>query len=83
MADRQDNERTIEILAETYPKTFFTEPRQRRPLSPNIKAEITKDIADDPDSELRHEDIDAAIEWYKSHIGYHIACSTAGHRSLI
>ncbi len=78
MTTRDDNERTVEILTETYPKTFFSDPRKRRPLKPTIKHDIFKDVAANPNSELRHEDIEAAVEWYKSHIGYHMACSTAG-----
>jgi ProQ/FINO family len=78
MATRDENERTVEILAENFPKTVFIEPRQRRPLSPNIKAEIAKDIAADPDSELRRENVDEAVDWYKSHYGYHKACAITG-----
>jgi sRNA-binding protein len=74
MANRSDNEHTIEILAELYPKTFFIDPPKRRPLSPTIKADIAKDIVADADSELRHENVNEAIDWYVSHIGYHKAC---------
>jgi hypothetical protein len=78
MPTRDDSERTVEILIENYPKTFFADPRQRRPLKPNIHADILEDIAKDPDSELKYEDVQAAVAWYKSHYGYYKACAITG-----
>jgi ProP effector len=76
--DRDDLERAIEALCEAYPKTFFMNPRLRRPLKLNIAKDVKADLATDPDSELKLYDIDQALEWYCSHVGYYKACSVAG-----
>jgi sRNA-binding protein len=78
MATRDESERALEALIETYPKTFFKSPPQRRPLKPNIVNDILKDIAANPDSELKYENIEDAIDWYQSHLGYQMALSVAG-----
>jgi sRNA-binding protein len=75
---RHDSERTIEALSELYPKTFFVDPRKRRPLKIGIEEDIARDVAADPGSELRGDDVDDAISWYQSHLGYQYACATAG-----
>jgi sRNA-binding protein len=80
MTDRDDRERAIEALSEAYPKTFFVEPRKRRPLKNGIEKDVADDLAADvDDSELRFYDIPDAIEWYRSHLGYQKACSTVGN----
>jgi hypothetical protein len=76
--DRNDVERAIEALCDAYPKTFFINPRLRRPLKINIAKDIKADVAKDPDHELKFYDIDQALQWYCNHVGYHKACSVAG-----
>lgn len=34
--EKDDRERAIEVLCETYPKAFFSKPRLRRPLKHGI-----------------------------------------------
>lgn len=65
-------------MSEAYPKAFFVNGRQRRPLKHNIVRDIKTAIAKDRSNELRFYDIDDAVDWYQSHVGYNIACSTAG-----
>jgi sRNA-binding protein len=78
MADRDDRERALEALCDTYPKTFFSTPRQRRPLKHRIEQDIAADIASDPKHELHEYDVEDALNWYMSHLSYEIACSSAG-----
>jgi sRNA-binding protein len=78
MIDRDDRERAIEVLCETYPKAFFANPKLRRPLKHDIVKDIKADLAEHPDSELKFYDIDDAVDWYRSHVGYHHACAVAG-----
>jgi hypothetical protein len=77
LADRDDCERAIEALCEAYPKTFFAIGKTRKPLKIDIEDDIKSDICKH-DSELRHYNIDDALEWYRTHVGYQMACSTAG-----
>ncbi len=63
--DRQELEDGIQMLAEKYPKCFFTIPRQRRPLKKNIVADLQKDGIS-----MAIELIGASVDWYKSHISY-------------
>jgi sRNA-binding protein len=76
--ERDDLERCVETLCEYYPKAFFLNARLRRPLKVGIAKDIKTDIAANPNSELRHYDVDQAVEWYCSHIGYYRVCSVAG-----
>jgi sRNA-binding protein len=62
--NRQEIESAIELLAELYPKCFFLDPRQRRPLKHNIVADLIKDGV-----QLAHELLHAAIQWYQTHFG--------------
>jgi hypothetical protein len=78
MLDRDDCERAVEALCEAYPKAFFAEGRTRKPLKINIEDDIKADICKRDDSELRFYNIDGALEWYRTHVGYQMACSTAG-----
>jgi hypothetical protein len=77
LADRDDCERAIEALCEAYPKKFFAIGKTRKPLKIDIEDDIKSDICKH-DSELRHYNIDDALEWYRTHVGYQMACSTAG-----
>jgi sRNA-binding protein len=69
-SDPDDISRAIEALSEAYPKAFFVNGRQRRPLKHNIVRDIKTAIAKDPSNELRFYDIDDAVDWYQSHVGY-------------
>jgi len=75
---RIDSENIIKMLCESYPKCFFGEARQRRPLKQNIEADIIKD----QDFDVAPEMIRAAMEWYKSHIGYDHALSSIGAKRI-
>ena len=76
--ERDDIERGVEALSETYPKAFFVNGRLRRPLKLGIAKDIKADLAADPDSELKFYDIDQVLAWYTNHVGYQNACSVAG-----
>jgi sRNA-binding protein len=76
--DRDDRERAIEALAEAYPKAFFTVGKTRKPLKVGIEDDIKADLSKDANNELRFYDIDHALEWYRNHVGYQMACSIAG-----
>jgi sRNA-binding protein len=76
---RTDSENVIRMLCDHYPKCFFEDPKQRRPL----KQDIATDIIADPDFNVVHEGIAAALDWYKQHIGYRgFAMSNAGARRI-
>jgi hypothetical protein len=62
----QDHNEVIAILAELYPRTFFVDPRLRRPIKVNISAEI--DRRNEP--ELNGYNVGAAVDWYTGHYGY-------------
>jgi sRNA-binding protein len=64
--NREANEQIIRMLCEHYPKCFFEDSRQRRPL----KQKIVTDIISDQDLDVSPELITAAVDWYKSNIGY-------------
>jgi sRNA-binding protein len=53
------------MLAEKYPKAFFEEPRQRRPLKKNIITDLEKDSFP-----AARELMVAALDWYQNHFGY-------------
>ncbi len=63
--NRNDSENVVRMLCATYPKCFFEEPRQRKPLKHNIAA----DIIADPEFNVSPGMITAAVEWYMSHVG--------------
>jgi sRNA-binding protein len=75
---RQDHNEVIQILSELYPKTFFANPQQRRPLKPTIVDDLEKEKANEPN--LAWYDLRAAVEWYMSHFGYEYACTTGAKR---
>jgi sRNA-binding protein len=57
---------------------FFTDGRSRRPLKIGIEEEIKRDILNTGNNELRFYDIDDTLEWYRTHVGYQVACSVPG-----
>src|SRR6266851_457107 len=71
---REDKENVARMLVENYPKCFFDNPRQRRPLKKNIAA----DVVADKNLEVADELIIAAVDWYKSNIGYSYGLANAG-----
>jgi sRNA-binding protein len=75
---REERDHAIQALAKEYPKAFFVKPEQRKPLKHDIEKDIKADLAKDNDSPLLDYDIDDAVEWYTTHVGYYIACSVAG-----
>jgi sRNA-binding protein len=81
-ADYIDRDHAIEILCELYPKAFFLNPRQRKPLKHDIIKDIKAEIAKDPNHELRFYDIDDALAWYCNHISYHINSSVPGTKRV-
>jgi sRNA-binding protein len=63
-----DNPREIiSLLAEQFPKAFFEDGRQRRPL----KKTIASDIVALGLEELKDADIGRAVSYYVNHYGYH------------
>jgi sRNA-binding protein len=76
--ERDDLDRAVEALTETYPKAFFVDARKRRPLKAHIEVDIKRDLASDLDSEMKFYDIEGAVDWYRSHVGYVKSCSIAG-----
>ncbi len=75
---RDESENVVRMLCDNYPKCFFDNPRHRRPLKKDIAMDVIKDKNFDVEPELIH----AGIDWYKSHIGYHIVCSTPGTKRV-
>jgi sRNA-binding protein len=69
----QDYNIVIARLCELFPKTFFNEPRLRRPLKVNIVSDIEK--LNEPS--LANCNIGAVVNWYTGHIGYDY-CFVAG-----
>jgi sRNA-binding protein len=73
--NREENEDVIRKLAEQYPKCFFVDPRQRRPLKKNILADLQND-----GFPAAYELMSAAIEWYMSHFSYRYALEAGAKR---
>jgi sRNA-binding protein len=66
MLGKQDHNEVIAKLAEEFPRAFFIDSRQRRPLKKNILADIeARDL-----KTFDGFDIKAALDWYKSNYGY-------------
>jgi hypothetical protein len=61
-------------LTVLFPKAFFEDGRKRRPLKPNILADIERLGC----NELIGTDVGKAVEYYMSHLGYQIGLSEAG-----
>jgi hypothetical protein len=66
--DRDDRERALEVLCETYPKAFFSNPRLRRPLKHDILHDIKADLAAHPDAELKFYNIGTRLGLRKARI---------------
>ena len=75
---RYDVEEFVRMLSTHYPKCFFEEGRQRRPL----KLGIATNIIADKDFDANPELIAAGVDWYISHISYQISLSVAGSKRI-
>ena len=73
--NREENEETIRMLVDRYPKCFFADPRLRRPLKKNITADLQQDGLP-----ATYELIAGAVEWYQSHFGYQYSLETGARR---
>jgi sRNA-binding protein len=73
--NREESEAVIRMLAEKYPKSFFVDPRLRRPLKQNILVDLERD-----GFPVAHDLITAAVDWYKSHFGYLYALQAGAKR---
>lgn len=73
---REESEHVVRMLVERYPKTFFDNPRLRKPLKANIAADLKSDGFPAAD-----ELIMSGVEWYQSHLGYYMAVA-AGVKKL-
>jgi sRNA-binding protein len=67
LPNRDESEQTIRLLAERYPKCFFFDPRQRKPLKRGIVLDLEKDGFPEAAYAAR------AVDWYQSHFGYQYA----------
>ena len=74
--NREESEEGVRILAKTYPRCFFEQPEQRRPLKKNIIDDLIKDGAP-----MAPELITASVEWYQTHLGYQL-CLLAGRKRV-
>jgi sRNA-binding protein len=72
---REDSEHTIRLLVDRYPKCFFADPQQRRPLKKNILADLQKDGVP-----VARELLASAVDWYRSHFGYLYALQAGAKR---
>jgi len=61
---REDREQFIAYLAEKFPKCFFTDPHQRRPLKHNIAVDLERERVLDADK------ISQTLDWYQNHYSY-------------
>jgi sRNA-binding protein len=75
---REERDRAVEILAQEFPRAFFANPRQRKPLKAGIENDIAAELAKDTDHPLLDFDIVDTLKWYTSHVSYWKACSVAG-----
>jgi ProP effector len=70
---KQDHDVIIAKLARLFPKAFFVDPKQRIPL----KHGIIRDVEEQGCQDLIGVDIEAAVGWYMTHVGYYY-CLIAG-----
>jgi sRNA-binding protein len=75
MTSRDENEQIVRLLADRYPKCFFTNPRLRKPLKKEIVADLHKDGVP-----VAYELLVLAVNWYQSHFGYQYALQAGAKR---
>jgi sRNA-binding protein len=74
----QDRNVIIGVLAEHFPRCFFTDPRQRLPLKKNI----VNDIEALKLKEFETVDIQSAVDWYISNYGYQKRLAIPGNKRI-
>jgi sRNA-binding protein len=70
----QEHRHVIAILARLFPKTFFENARLRVPLKLDIEADVEQQGC----NEVLGMDVRAAIEFYRSHVGYQMCLEAPG-----
>jgi sRNA-binding protein len=71
---RDERDARIKYLADKYPKCFFEDPHQRRPLKHNIIEDLEKENV------LNHEALVQVLDWYKNHFAYRYAIIAGADR---
>jgi hypothetical protein len=78
---REERDRAIKALAKEYPKAFFVNTIQRKPLKLGIEKDIEADLAQaDDNSPLLDYDIADAVAGYMWHVGYQSNCVAGTNR---
>jgi sRNA-binding protein len=72
---REEIDATIRQLANNYPKCFFEDPRQRRPLKKSIAVDLQND-----GFPAAYELIVSAIDWYMKNFSNQYALATGAKR---
>jgi hypothetical protein len=78
---REERDRAIKALAKEYPKAFFVNTIQRKPLKLGIEKDIEADLAKaDDNSPLLDYNIADAVAGYMWHVGYQSNCVAGTNR---
>ncbi len=73
---RRAREEWLPALIARYPKTFFEDPRERKPL----KIGVHKDILADDGIEMASYQLTSALRWYTGALGYQLSISEDAQR---
>jgi sRNA-binding protein len=73
---REEMDEGVRMLVEAYPRCFFANPRQRRPLKRNIVTDLQKD-----GFAMARDLITASVNRYRGHISYQY-CLLAGAKRI-
>ncbi|MGJ8668963.1 MAG: ProQ/FINO family protein [Oceanococcus sp.] len=73
---RRAREEWLPALIARYPKSFFDDPRQRKPL----KIGVHKDILADDANELASYQLTSALRWYTGALGYQLSIQDKAER---
>jgi sRNA-binding protein len=71
---KPDREEFIRYLAERFPKCFFEDPSQRRPLKHNIIIDLERENI------LEHEKLSQTLDWYTNHFAYRYSLMAGAER---
>jgi hypothetical protein len=71
---KEDRENFIRYLAERFPRCFFEDPAQRRPLKRNIAVDLEKQNV------LDQEKLSQTLDWYMSHFAYRYSLMAGADR---